>query len=296
MGRPTRLQFPGACYHVTLRGNNRQAIFLSNQDRRIFLTLLRTYKERYGLKVFAYCLSANSAQLLLETPGANLSKVMQGLNTSYTKHFNREHNTVGHVFQGRYKALLVDKDRYLVELTGRIHMAPVREGLSDKPWRYLWSSCAAYVESKTREPLIDSEAALSRFAKNRLTQSVRYLQYMKEQAKSPETELPAVGAFIGGRDFADSARKAAGSAAIPSRDPDAAKPILAQVLSKHGVDEEKLLGRGKWRVVSSARREAFHRLWKEAGLGVSEIARMFRRTPSAVSQAIRSLELEGKTR
>src|SRR5688500_11726718 len=99
MGRPNRIQFAGACYHVILQGNNRQDIFLSNQDRRSFLSLLRGYKDRYRLKVYAYCIMANCVHLLIETAEPNLSKVMQGFNTAYTKYFNQKHNTIGHVFQ-----------------------------------------------------------------------------------------------------------------------------------------------------------------------------------------------------
>src|SRR5258708_3490953 len=148
MGRPTRIEFPGACYDVLLQGNNRQSIFLSNQDRRFFLKLLRDYKERYDLKIYAYCLMGHHAHLLLETGQQPLSRVLQAFNTVYTKYFNKQHNLLGHVFQGRYKALLVDKDHYLAEMTYYVHLEPVRAGLKEKPWRYLWSSCSAYVEAE----------------------------------------------------------------------------------------------------------------------------------------------------
>src|SRR6266550_2581592 len=151
MGRPKRIQFAGACYYVVLQGNNRQDIFMSNLDRRHFLSLLRAYKERYRLQVFAYCLMSSEAHLLVETGEANLSTAMQGFNTVYTKYFNGQHNAVGHVFAGRYKALLVDKERYLAEMTRFVHLHPARVGLKDKPWRYQWSSCAAYVEARQEE-------------------------------------------------------------------------------------------------------------------------------------------------
>ena len=118
MGRPGRVQFPGACYLVTLQGNNNQDIFLTNQDRRYYLGLLRGGKDRYGLKVYAFCLMSSSVSLLMETAQGNLSQVMQGFNTLYTKYFNGAHNTTGHVYQGRYKAWHVDKENYLAELTG----------------------------------------------------------------------------------------------------------------------------------------------------------------------------------
>ena len=134
MGRPKRIQFAGACYLIVLQGNNRQDLFLSNQDRRQFLTMMKSHKERHGLKVYAYSLMGNSVLLLIETTQPNLSNVMQGFNTQYTKYFNAAHNAVGHVFQGRYKAWLVDKETHLAEMTRYVHLACAR-GLR-QPWRY----------------------------------------------------------------------------------------------------------------------------------------------------------------
>ncbi|MBI3505163.1 MAG: transposase [Proteobacteria bacterium] len=292
MGRPNRIQFPGACYYITLQGNNRQDIFLSNQDRRQFLALLKSYKEHYGLKVYAYCLMNNTADLLIETASANLSQAMQGLNTSYTKHFNRAHNTTGHLFQGRYRALLVDKKDYLFEMTVAIHLKPASAGLKEKPWRYLWCSCAAYVESAGREPLVDTEPVLKSFARNRLTQSVRYLQLIKERMKAgAKTDYPIRGGVIGSAEFAAGiSGETAGERAKPGAREVRVQEILSQVLSTRKIDQEALFGRSQWRDVAAARKEAVYRLWKEARIGVTEIGRMFKRTPSAVSQLIRSSE------
>lgn len=295
MGRPNRIQYAGACYHVMLQGNNRQDIFLGNQDRRYFLSLLKGYKDRYDLKVYAYALMSSYVHLLIETGRPNLSRVMQGFNTAYTKYFNQKHNTVGHVFQGRYKALLVDKENYLLELTRYIHLAPVRDGLREKPWRYQWSSCPAYVESETREPLVDSDPVLKSFAGSRLKRSVRYMHFIKERAQQADMSLPRVqGLFVGGEDFVSKIRKMCGDSLRPETggsDRAAADAILEEVMSKHGVDQEKLFGRSQWREISTVRKEAIYRMWKEARMGVTEIGRMFNRTPSAVSQLIRSVEM-----
>jgi len=290
MGRPKRIQFAGACYLVVLQGNNRQDLFLSNQDRRLFLSLLKSYKERYGLKVYAYSLLGHSASLLIETSEPNLSSVMQAFNTQYTKSFNAAHNTVGHVFQGRYKAWVVDKETHLAEMTRWVHLACVREGLQDKPWRYQWSSCAAYVEAQHKEPLIDSDAVLRRFGGPRLKQSVRYLKYIQERLRAPDEPLPVVGGVaISGEDFLSrlDAHRGAAPAPVPL---EAARRIIAEVASRRGVSEEKILGRVQWREVSAVRREAVHRVWKETRMGVSDLARLFLRTPSAISQLIRALE------
>jgi putative transposase len=292
MGRPKRIQFAGACYLVVLQGNNRQDLFLSNQDRRQFLTLLKNYKERHGLKVYAYSLLGSSVHLLLETAAPNLSAVMQGFNTQYTKYFNAAHNAVGHVFQGRYKAFVVDKSTHLAEMTRFVHLACVRDALKDKPWRYQWSSCAAYVEAEHKEPLVDSDIVLKKFGNSRLKQSVRYLQYIKDRMKeAPDQVLPVVGGVaIGGEAFLASLSDHPAAAVARPVPVEAARKIIAEVASRHGVAEDKILGRVQWREVSAVRREAIHRVWKETRMGVSELARLFSRTPSAISQLIRALE------
>jgi len=208
MGRPARIQFSGACYHVTLHGNNRQDIFLTNQDRRYFLSLLKTHKERFELLVYAYCMLPNAVHLVIETKRPNLSRVMQGFSTIYTKYFNFAHNMSGHVFQGRYKSLIIEKESYLVDVTRHVHLEPARSGMKEKPWRYPWSSAAAYVEwgEGERDGLVDSDVVLSLLAKNRLKQSVRYLQQLKDRAKDPDAQRPPTvrGLVVGSAAFAAS--------------------------------------------------------------------------------------------
>jgi len=140
MTRPLRLEFSGALYHVTSRGDGREAIFLDNEDREIFLGVLSSVCERFNWCVHAYCLMDNHYHLLIETPDANLSKGMRQLNGVFTQSFNRKHKRVGHVFQGRYKAIIVQKESYLLELARYIVLNPVRAGMvrSAKDWP--WSS------------------------------------------------------------------------------------------------------------------------------------------------------------
>src|SRR4030042_5793823 len=129
MARPLRIEFPGAVYHVTSRGNARQTIFIDDEDRGGFLDLLSIVVERFNWICHAYCLMGNHYHLLIETPDGNLSKGMRELNGIYTQHFNRRHGRVGHVFQGRFKAILVEKDSYLLELCRYIVLNPVRAGI-----------------------------------------------------------------------------------------------------------------------------------------------------------------------
>ena len=117
MARPLRIEFAGALYHVTSRGDGRDDIFLDEEDRELWLDVLKTVCERFNWVVHAYCQMGNHYHILIETPDGNLSKGMRQLNGVYTQRFNRIHNRVGHVFQGRYKAILVQKDAYLLELS-----------------------------------------------------------------------------------------------------------------------------------------------------------------------------------
>jgi putative transposase len=296
VGRPRRIQFPGACYLITLQGNNRADLFVSHQDRRQFLAVLAAAKERFGLKIYAYCLLPNKALLLLQTSQPNLSTAMQSLGTSYTKYFNAAHGSSGHVFQGRYQALLVDHEKYLVEMTRYVHLEPVRAKLTERPWRYQWSSCPHYVQLLEKKTLVAAEEVLFTLGRNRLTASVRYLKTLKERMKAASDILLPVarGRVVGHESFLE---RAQGRHEEPGRPPEAraaglaqARRIMAEVAARRGIEESRLADRVQWRDVSAARREAVHRIWKEARLGVTEISRLFNRTPSAISQIVRAME------
>jgi putative transposase len=126
MARPLRLEFAGAIYHLTSRGNARQKVFFSDADRELFLSTLAGVVSRYGWFCHAYCLMANHYHLLIETPKANLSIGMRQLNGIYTQSFNRRHNRVGHLFQGRFKAIVVERESHLLELCRYIVLNPRR--------------------------------------------------------------------------------------------------------------------------------------------------------------------------
>ena len=124
MARPLRIEFPGALYHVSARGNARQDIFLDDQDRQRFLGVLERVVSRFHLLLHAYCLMDNHFHLVVETPEANLSQAMRQLNGVYTQAFNRRHDLVGHVLQGRFRAIVVDRDSYLLELCRYVVLNP----------------------------------------------------------------------------------------------------------------------------------------------------------------------------
>lgn len=140
MARPLRIEYPGAFYHVTSRGNEQKDVFKSKKDREKFLSYLESAVVRYGAVIHAYCLMSNHYHLLMETPSGNLSQIMRHINGAYTTYFNIKRKRSGHLFQGRYKAILVEVDEYAAELSRYIHLNPVRAGITANPEEYVWSS------------------------------------------------------------------------------------------------------------------------------------------------------------
>jgi len=156
MARPYRLQGEGYLYHITSRGDDRKSVYISEYDYEKFLEYLLKAKEKYNFYLYAYCLMNNHYHLLVETKLPNLSRIMQYINTSYSVYYNKKRNRCGHVFQGRYKSIIVDGDSYFLELTRYIHLNPVRAGMIKTPEEYKWSSFNEYVKNK-RETVIDKE-------------------------------------------------------------------------------------------------------------------------------------------
>lgn len=140
MSRPLRLEFVGALYHITSRGNDRKNIFFEETDFELFINILSDVCHSYHCSVHAYCLMSNHYHLLLETSNPNLSKIMRQLNGVFTQSMNRKHRHVGHLFQGRYKAILVDKEAYLLEVSRYIVLNPVRAKMVNSPDEWLWSN------------------------------------------------------------------------------------------------------------------------------------------------------------
>jgi REP element-mobilizing transposase RayT len=163
MTRPLRIEFPGALYHVTSRGNAGQAIFLDGGDKSKFLEVLLIVVERFNWLCHAYCLMENHYHIMIETPEGNLSRGMRHLNGVFTQVFNQRHRRVGHLFQGRYKAIVVEKERHLLSLCRYVVLNPVRAGLVRKPERWAWSSYRATVGEVRRPRFLTVSWILSQF-------------------------------------------------------------------------------------------------------------------------------------
>ena len=166
MARALRITFPGAFYHVTSRGNERKHVFKSNRDREKFLEYLESATQRYDALIHAYCLMDTHYHLLLETPSGNLSQIMRHINGAYTTYFNEKRARSGHLFQGRYKAILVDIDEYGKELSRYIHLNPVRAKIVETPEEYDWSSYKFYIGKEKPAEWLYRDFILTYFGKN----------------------------------------------------------------------------------------------------------------------------------
>ncbi|MFA0110275.1 transposase [Vibrio breoganii] len=180
MSRPLRLEFAGALYHVTARGNERNWIFFQDDDFTLYLTVLDEVCERYNWVIHAYCLMSNHYHLLLKTPDGNLSKGMRQLNGVFTQKINRKHNRVGHLFQGRYKSILVDQETYLLELCRYIVLNPVRAKMVDTPDEWQWSSWHSTVGNISSPDWLSTDAILLQFARERAKAIDAYKRFVAE--------------------------------------------------------------------------------------------------------------------
>ena len=165
MARPYRLRSEDCCYHIMSRGNDRKKIFLRSRDYKKFMAYISAAKEKFDFYLYAYCLMPNHYHLLAETKLPNISRIMQYVNGSYTIYSNSKYRRCGHLFQGRFKSIVVEKDRYFLILSRYIHLNPVRTGIVSAPDEYAWSSYHGYVGGKDTN--IDFERVKSYLDMNR---------------------------------------------------------------------------------------------------------------------------------
>ena len=182
MTRPLRLEFPGALYHVTARGNRQSPIFLDDHDRYAWTEILGKICVRCNFVVYAYCQMGNHHHLMIETAEGNLSQGMRQLNGGYTQNFNRRHGMVGHVLQGRYKSILVQKESYLLELARYVVLNPVRAGLVTSPTDWKWSSYRATVGDSDGNDWLSTDALLAYFGASRDMAIQSYREFVERGA------------------------------------------------------------------------------------------------------------------
>lgn len=179
MARPLRIEYSGAVYHITTRGNERKPIFRDNEDRETFLDVLKNVNRRYNYLCHAYCLMDNHYHIIIETPDGNLSRGMRQLNGVYTQCFNKRHNRIGHIFQGRYKAILIQKESHLLEVCRYVVLNPVRAKAVNRPEGWEWSSYCATAEIKKPHSCLTTGWILGQFSSKTGLARKRYKEFVK---------------------------------------------------------------------------------------------------------------------
>ncbi len=178
MARPLRIELAGGLYHVTSRGDRREDIFRDDQDRTTWLVGFGEVCSRFNWRCHAYCEMTNHYHIVVETPDANLSKGMRQLNGVYTQRFNRRYGLVGHLFQGRFKAILVERDAYLLELARYVVLNPVRAGMVPEAKDWSWSSYRAMVGLKSPPLWLETDWILGQFGEERTQAQSRYTSFV----------------------------------------------------------------------------------------------------------------------
>ena len=204
MARLLRVEYPDAYYHVINRGNYREKIYLNDRDKEKFIEYLEKAAERFSVIFHGYCLMGNHYHLLIQTPDSNLSKAMQWINVSYATYFNRKRDRQGHLFQGRFKAILIDADEYLKHLSRYIHLNPVRAKLVASPSEYQWSSYQAFIGKQKTPQFLDTTWLLSTFGKNKKQAQKNYMEFVEsvdaKKIKDPSVQV-SEGFLLGDADF-----------------------------------------------------------------------------------------------
>ena len=288
MARKPRVEYAGAFYHVICRGNHRQVIFRSDGDRKYYLERLEEYRQRYGFNVYAYVLMSNHVHLLIQTGEVALSRIMQGLQLKYTRYYNRKYKEVGHLFQGRYKAILCDRQAYLLELVRYLHLNPGRMRFPTDPWKYKWSSHTAYL-GKSGSVRIDTSTVLGQL--NRSVGQARraYLRFMAEgkgAGHQPVYYDVWDQRILGDKNFVeqiDERIRSEREIELPGSRANLSK-LLRLVAQAYSVTEQDLVRPGRQRKWVKPRAALVYlaREWGRAS--VKEIGRRLHRDPSIVSR------------
>ena len=295
MARKPRVHYPGALYHVISRGNQRQDIFLDDRDRTAYLSYLSECKVRYGVQVYAFALMKNHVHLLLEVGEIPLSRFMQSLLFRYARNFNKRYAQVGHLFQGRYRAILCDKDAYLLELVRYIHLNPVRAGIVRNPERYPWTSHLNYL-GKEREGLVDTDLVLGQLGANRSIGKRKYREFLLEGLdRGHEKRFYEVKdqRYLGEDEFIgrmESEKRKTGGVIydIPM------EGIAREVSKACGIVIDRLYSVTYERKGAQGRGIVAYLARGLTGQMVKDIAEHFRRSPMRISQAI--IEVEKRLR
>lgn len=295
MARKPRLHFPGAVYHVTLHGNGNQQVFHDDTDRTRFLLLIQEGIEKFGHKVYAYCLHSTYLQLVIEVDEVPLSRIMQQLGFRYTRWFNDWHGQPGHLFQGRYKAILVDPEAHLLNLVREVHLAPVRAGIDSDPMRYAWSSHRRYC-GREQVPWLSTERPFLQIEDTGIRALMKFHSYVNEGAQQlPANDFTRGSEFdprvLGDEDFVRGVMKLSRQKYQPKVKPEKVQRI---VLERYKLAAEELAAPGKNRLCAEARAYLAW-LYLETGCDtLTALGEQLNRDVSSLSSAVRRLQLKAK--
>ncbi len=285
MTRPPRIEYPEAFYHVMSRGNAGEKIFLIDRDREKFLEYLKNASDRFSLTIHTYCLMNTHYHLLAATPHANISKAMQWLNVSYAVYFNKKHQRYGHLFQGRFKAILLDEEDYFQALSRYIHLNPVRGHLVNTPGDYQWSSYNALIGRGKAPGWLETDYLLTCFHKNREKAQQLFVQFC-EAVEAGSVENPSKnlvqGFILGNEDFVKFIQGKMLSSATDDREiPQLRKlrsrptleGIIGTVAKEFKCETDHIIGTGK--KGNRAREAAIYLAQLHTGLSGKELGKFF---------------------
>jgi putative transposase len=291
MARKPRIHYPGAMYHVMLRGNAGQAVFHSDDEYRHFEKILAQGLARHAIALHAYCWMKNHVHMALQVQEEPLSKLMQNLSQRYTHWFNKRHDRAGHLFQGRYKAVLVDRDAYLRELVRYIHLNPVRAGIAADPLGYPLSSHAAYA-GKSRPPgWLSIDQGLAQFGRTEPDARAAYLHFM---GQTPAEDLldqlrhgsSTEGRILGNETFIKAALRYQDE---PAQTPVAIEALVDAVARVCGVSPREMTSASRARAMAEARAIAALIGVDRCGHRLSDFARYFNRDTPAMSKQVKAV-------
>ena len=293
MARKPRIHVPGGLYHVTLRGNAGQTIFFNDDDRYYFCSLVQEGVERFGHRIHGFCCMTNHVHLAIQVGEVPLSKIMQNLSFRYTRWINQRKNRDGHLFQGRYKAILVDANRYLLELVRHIHLHPVREGKVRDAVEYPWSSHQAYL-GEVQLPWLSTEGVLSQFGRQRAAARRRYAKFVQEGLTAEDYEDFFRGAkdsrVLGDNRFINRVLKTE-----PKRPkPPSVRKIVQRVCRQYEITERDLSSPSRQRRLAQARGVVAWLVVQYESGTLTELAQRFNRDLSALSIAASKIESKRK--
>lgn len=292
MARRPRLFAPGILYHVIVRGNQRQKTFTSESDHQAYLERLAKYRKRYGLTIYAFCLMSNHVHLLVQSSGIPLAKFMQGLQQSYTQYFNLRHKKSGHLFEGRYKAILCQEDPYLLELIRYIHLNPVRAGVVAQAEQYPHSGHHAYLSGKATE-IVDPTGVLQRLGGIR-----GYRNFVNDGLKDGhKDEFYEVEdqRFLGDEKFTESICGEQTEEQPKPRGTKGMEAAARKLSASLDVEPARLRQLGRTREASRARTQIAYVLVRRLGYRLNYAARYFGRDPATLATLLARFETQVAT-